>query len=59
MLDLKLGTGAVRFQVQYRGDPAQPIDPNAIRYTVSFRVPVGRQDGAEPIERPDPLERLP
>ena len=59
MLDLKLGTGAIRFQVQYRGDPAQPIDPNAIRYTLSFRVPVAREDGAEPIEQPDPTQELP
>ena len=59
MLDLKLGAGSVHFEVSYQGDLTQPIDPNSIRYTVSFRVPVGRQNGAEPIERPDPTEELP
>ena len=59
MLDLKLGAGAVRFQVQYRGDPAQPIDPRAITYRVDFKEPVGEEQSAERVERPDPTEPLP
>ena len=59
MIHLELGAGDVTFGLRTSADTLQAVDPRSIRYTLSFRVPVGRQDDAEPIERPDPMQELP
>ena len=59
MIHLELGAGHVTFGLRTSADTLQSLDPHSIRYSVRVEMPVGRQEDTEPVERPDPLERLP
>ena len=59
LADIALKFGPLHFEARYPGDLTQPIDPRAITYRVDFKEPVGEEQSAERVERPDPTEPLP